>query len=78
MKNLALMILTVFFIVGCAENENKKLHDLKATIRTPEDNVLHVTVKKFFTSGDRVFITTNDGTKYCVSINNVLLVEESK
>lgn len=67
MKNLALMILTVIFIVGCTKNE-VQYSDLKATIRTPEDKVLHVTVKKFFACGDRVYITANDGTKYCVSI----------
>lgn len=78
MKKLALMILTVLFIVGCAKNENKKSYDLKATIRTPEDKILHVTVKKFFASGDRVYITTDDGTKYCVSTDNMMLVRESK
>ena len=78
MKKLALMILTVLLIVGCAKNENKKHYDLKATIRTPEDKILRVTVKKFFASSDRVYITTDDGTVYCASINNVLLVKESK
>lgn len=78
MKNLALMILTVLFIVGCAKTENKKHHDLKATIRTPDGKILYVTVKRLYTANERVHITSADGTKYCTSIDNVLLVEESK
>lgn len=70
------MILTVIFIVGCAENENDNPY--KVVIRTPEDKVLHVTVKRYCTSGNHVYILANDGTKYSTSIDNVLLVKEPK
>ena len=78
MKKLALMILAVIFIVGCTENKNDNPYDLKVVIRTPEDKVLRVTAKRFCPSGNRVYILANDGTKYCTSIDNVLLVEEPK